>query len=136
MGNCICAFVSTQGAFPSKDSRASPGAAANHDAIYPYYAHTISLESIAKAAALNKSGALPLFGRYLHVPPVHYLINCRLKQAARLLVTTESSIAFIAQNTGFESPGYFCRKFKELFKITPGKYRNRVSQTAASSPCD
>lgn len=93
--------------------------------IHTCYAHPLSLEDIAKAAALSKSGALQLFGRYLHVSPVRYLINYRLKQAARLLVTTESSIALIAQNTGFESPGYFCRKFKELFKITPGEYRSR-----------
>lgn len=58
--------------------------------------------------------------------PIDYAIRYKLKQAARLLDTTEGSISYIAQSTGFHNIGYFCRKFKEVFKLTPSQYRNKL----------
>lgn len=55
--------------------------------------------------------------------PIDYVIHFRLKQAAHLLDTTENSISSIAQNTGFNNVGYFCRKFKDVYKLTPSQYR-------------
>lgn len=93
--------------------------------IHENYPRRISLDDIAGTVAMSKSSVLNLFHRYLHISPVRYLVQYRLKRAARLLVTTESSAASIAQDTGFENAGYFTRKFKELFQLTPGEYRKR-----------
>lgn len=97
--------------------------------IHNNYPHQISLDDIAKTVSLSKSSALHIFNHYLHISPVSYLIHYRLKCAAKLLISTESSISTIAQNTGFESTGYFCRKFKELFRQTPGDYRKNERYT-------
>ena len=91
--------------------------------IHENYAQHISLNDIAKTVTLSKSSVLNLFSKHLHISPVSYLVQYRLKCAARLLATTEDSVASIAQETGFENSGYFCRKFKELFHLTPGEYR-------------
>lgn len=72
---------------------------------------------------MSKSSTLTLFKEYLHTTPVNYLINYRLKQAANLLITTDNPVGTIAQDTGFETTAYFCRQFKKLFQLTPGKYR-------------
>ncbi|HIZ23178.1 MAG TPA: AraC family transcriptional regulator [Candidatus Blautia faecigallinarum] len=93
--------------------------------IHANYPQPVSLDDIARTVTLSKSSVLHIFHQYLHISPVNYLIRYRLKRAARLLVSTESSIFSIAQSTGFESPGYFCRKFKELYQMTPGEYRKR-----------
>ena len=61
--------------------------------------------------------------KYVHMSPIDYVIHFRLKQAAHLLDTTENSISSIAQNTGFNNVGYFCRKFKDVYKLTPSQYR-------------
>jgi AraC-like DNA-binding protein len=53
------------------------------------------------------------------------VIEFRLKQAAKLLTSTEKTVAGVAEETGFESSAYFCRKFKELYGITPKAYRNK-----------
>ena len=74
---------------------------------------------------LSKSSVLNLFRENIHTPPIDYLINYRLKNAARLLVTTENSVSSVARDTGFENIGYFCRKFKEVFHLTPGEYRSK-----------
>lgn len=66
--------------------------------------------------------------------PIDYVIHFRLKQAARLLDTTENSISSIAQNTDFNNVGYFCRKFKDVYKLTPSQYRKTRPNTKRN-PC-
>lgn len=93
--------------------------------IHKNYAHQITLQDIAHIVSLSKSSVLNIFKKNLHTSPVSYLVDYRLKQAARLLVNTENSITAIAQDTGFENMGYFCRKFKSVFQMTPGEYRKK-----------
>lgn len=91
--------------------------------IHTNYQHHVALDDIAKSVNLSKSSVFHIFHDYLHISPVSYLIHYRLKCAAKLLKTTETGISAIAQNTGFENTGYFCRKFKALFQMTPSDYR-------------
>lgn len=87
------------------------------------------MEEIAKTVTLSKNSVLNLFNKYLHTSPISYLVNYRLKHAAKLLVTTENKVSSIARDTGFENIGYFCRKFKEAFQVTPGEYRKLREHT-------
>ena len=89
------------------------------------YSEHITLADIAQTVSVSKSSALNIFNKYLHISPVSYLINYRLKRAAKLLASTDSSIYSIASNTGFENVGYFCRSFRELFGVTPSEYRKK-----------
>lgn len=89
------------------------------------YRYRITLDDIAQTVSMSKSSVLNIFKEYLHTSPVSYLINYRLRQATRLLSNTEDSIASIANETGFEDAGYFCRKFKNLFGMTPNEYRKK-----------
>lgn len=93
--------------------------------IHKNYSKHITLADIAQTVSVSKSSALNIFNKYLRVSPVSYLINYRLKRAAKLLASTDSSIYSIASNTGFENVGYFCRSFKELFGVTPSEYRKK-----------
>lgn len=91
--------------------------------IHKNYPYPISLDDIAKTVSLGKSSVLNIFHKNIHTSPIDYLIHYRLKRAAKLLSTTPSSVSEIARDTGFENIGYFCRKFKEVFQMTPGEYR-------------
>lgn len=93
--------------------------------IHKNYPYPISLDDIAETVALGKSSVLNIFQKNIHTSPINYLIHYRLKRAAKLLVTTSGSVSAIACDTGFENIGYFCRKFKEVFQMTPGEYRKR-----------
>ncbi|NBJ89486.1 AraC family transcriptional regulator [Acutalibacter sp. 1XD8-36] len=94
--------------------------------IHKNYSDHISLDDIAKTVSISKSSALNIFNKYLNTSPINYLVNYRLKRAARLLTNTDNSIFLIAQATGFENVGYFCRKFKKLFQLTPSEYRKKA----------
>jgi AraC-like DNA-binding protein len=43
--------------------------------------------------------------------------------AARLLLSSDSSILAIASEVGFDNLSYFNRSFKKQYKVTPSQYR-------------
>ncbi len=91
--------------------------------IHDHYREELTLEEIAAAASVSKSGALQTFQSGIRVSPVSYLIQYRLARAAELLCITEKPVSTIAEETGFTSAGYFCRKFKERYQMSPAEYR-------------
>ena len=93
--------------------------------IHDHYPEELTLDKIAASASISKSGALHIFQSGIRIPPVAYLIQSRLMQAADQLYTTEKSVSAIAEDTGFASAGYFCRKFKERYQMSPLEYRRR-----------
>lgn len=93
--------------------------------IHDHYQEELSLSQIAASASVSKSGALQLFQSGIQLSPVAYLIQYRLSQAAELLHTTSKPVSAIAEETGFASTGYFCRRFKERYGMTPKEYRGR-----------
>ena len=94
----------------------------NHKIVNDY--RRINLEDIARTVSISKSSVLNIFKSYLHTSPINYVLEYRLKRAAKLLSETENSVSVIAQTAGFENVGYFCRKFKALYGMTPKEYRD------------
>lgn len=93
--------------------------------IQAHYRENLRLADIAAAVHIGKSTALQIFQQGIHQSPVAYLIRYRLGQAAALLRATEKKIAAVSEETGFPSAGYFCRRFKALYGVTPQEYRSK-----------
>ena len=98
--------------------------------IHANYNRQITLKEIADSVHISESGALQLFRQGIHLSPVAYLIQYRLKRAADLLVNTNKTVANIAYETGFSDAGYFCRTFRKFFQQTAMEYRKRHLITA------
>jgi len=68
------------------------------------------------------------FSRFFHtnmgITFWQYVIEQRVRQAARLLVKTDNSISYICAEVGFTSISSFNTKFKEILKVTPKQYRS------------
>ncbi|MDO4547547.1 MAG: AraC family transcriptional regulator [Clostridia bacterium] len=95
--------------------------------IHDNYARELTLEDIASSASVGKSSALNIFQSCIHLSPVAYLIQYRLSQAARFLCSTRETVTAIAGKVGFSNPGYFCRKFRQSYRMTPSEYRIKRS---------
>lgn len=54
-----------------------------------------------------------------------YLKSCRLKTAAKRLISTQSPVIEIAKQCGFESITFFNRAFKEVYHLTPTDFRRQ-----------
>ena len=55
----------------------------------------------------------------------NYIIEERMHEAKKLLVTTDYSLQQISDKTGFSNISYFHRQFKKLSGVTPQQYRNQ-----------
>ena len=55
--------------------------------------------------------------------PVELLRKSRVEKGRHLLKTTDLSISEIAYDTGFTSPSYFAKCFKDEYAMTPGEVR-------------
>ena len=91
--------------------------------IHDRYMEELALEDIAAAASISKSSALQIFQSLIHTSPVAYLIRYRLGRAAKQLAATEKTVSAIAAETGFANAGYFCRKFRQHYHMSPKEYR-------------
>lgn len=94
------------------------------------YPQRISLEDIAASGNVCKSGCSKIFQTYLHQSPIRFLTECRLKKAAELLHSTDTSITEIAYACGFSGASYFSETFRSYLNCTPTEYRRN---TACSS---
>lgn len=54
-----------------------------------------------------------------------YLTRYRIFIARKMLLETNSTIYEIAEKTGFQDQAYFCRVFKKIYGIPPGKIRTK-----------
>ena len=52
-----------------------------------------------------------------------YIAICRVKEAEKLLLNTDLSMDQISREVGWKSTSSFINKFKELYGITPAKFR-------------
>ena len=54
-----------------------------------------------------------------------YLNRYRIYLATKMLLETNDTIYEIAENAGFQDQAYFCRVFKKIYGIPPGKIRTK-----------
>ena len=83
----------------------------------------ISLKDIAGRFHFNPSYLCRVFKRETGMTLTDYLMRLRLDKAAEMLGATVNSIAFIAEQCGYQDYFYFSRLFKRTFGMTPSQYR-------------
>jgi AraC-like DNA-binding protein/signal transduction histidine kinase len=79
---------------------------------------------IAEAVNVNEDYLTRIFHKEMGLSPWEYLNRLRISIAVDLLLHTSDSISEIAQKSGFQDQAYFCRVFKKIMSVSPGKIRN------------
>ena len=64
-----------------------------------------------------------VFKKNIGMTPSSYVMECRIKKAKELLLTTDNSIETIVFECGFSNRTAFFKKFFELVGVTPLQYR-------------
>ncbi len=83
----------------------------------------IKIEEIAHIAGFSKYHFARLFKQVMNISWYDYMINCRVKNAEKLLSDPELSIMQVAMKAGFCSLATFNRVFKVKNCCTPTEYR-------------
>ena len=66
-----------------------------------------------------------IFHKELGLSLWEYLNRYRIYLATKMLLETNDTIYEIAENSGFQDQAYFCRVFKKIYGIPPGKIRSK-----------
>ena len=87
------------------------------------YNSNITIDILAKNVNISSYYLIKIFKQIAAVTPIEYLINIRLENAALLLRNSNNSIEHNAYKVGFNNMGYFVRKFKKKYNVTPNQYK-------------
>jgi AraC-like DNA-binding protein len=83
----------------------------------------LSLNALARVAAISKYHFLRTFHRSAGMTPYQYLLGVRLRRAAVRLATSSEPVSAIAFETGFGDLSTFNGRFREVFGASPTAYR-------------
>ncbi len=87
-----------------------------------HLAERINLNDIAHAAGLSSSHLSALFKDTYGTPPMRFLNQLRMEQAAFLLRTRALRVGEAAQAVGFDEIFHFSKSFKTYFGYPPSKH--------------
>ena len=93
--------------------------------IHNHFREQIKLESLSKIVHLSNAETIRIFKRHVERTPFKYILDYRLERSIDLLIGTRSTITEVALECGFTSVSYFIQKFKEIYHMTPRKYRQQ-----------
>ena len=90
-----------------------------------YTESDVSIEKISERLGVSRVHLYRKIKEISGLTPVDYLRNFRLAKAVDLLGQRRYSIGEIAYQTGFSSPAYFSKCFREVFNMTPSEYMEK-----------
>lgn len=82
---------------------------------------------LAESVNVSEDYLTRIFRKELGLSPWDYLNRYRIYLASELLRQKAMSVNEVAYRTGFQDQAYFCRVFKKIKGVTPGKLRSRTT---------
>lgn len=102
-------------------------------AIHADPGHDWSVDELAAAAGVSRSGLSERFETVLGTSPMRYVRDWRLYLASVALATTHQSIASIAYTAGYGAEAAFSRAFSRSYGAPPAAWRQRA-QASLNGP--
>jgi AraC-like DNA-binding protein len=99
-----------------------------------HFTEALQIADIAAAVHLHPSTAGSIFRAHTGVTIGHYLAQCRVAEAQRLLISTEATTTDIAHRAGFSSTSRFYATFVEHCQLTPAAYRRSMRFPQIGTP--
>lgn len=95
----------------------------------------LSVADLADLLYMNPSAFSRFFKLSTRRTPTRYINELRIGYACRQLIETDRAILDICHRSGFESPSFFNRTFRQLRDCTPREFRRRHGD-AATEPSE
>lgn len=84
--------------------------------------NNLSVEALAEHLNLSRSNVYRKIKALTGKTIIEFIRMVRLKQAIKLMETKKYTLAEIAYQTGFTSPSYFTKSFKDEYGKPPSGY--------------
>lgn len=96
--------------------------------IQQHFSEPITITEVANALNYSPKYFGKLFVKQMGVPFQEYLNSLRLNYAYHLIQYSDRSIIDICYETGFSSPTYFSKMFKQKYGVSPNTLRKKGRQ--------
>jgi ligand-binding sensor protein/AraC-like DNA-binding protein len=90
-----------------------------------HYSDDLRLEDVAAMVYLSPYYFSKIFKKYQGIGFNAYVNQLRMQSARQMLEQSDWPIATIARNLGFSQASYFCKVFRQTYRITPQAYREQ-----------
>jgi len=90
--------------------------------LHQHYAEKITLRDVARQVNICEGEICRLFKRYMKESLFEYLLDYRVERSTAVLL--EASVTEAAERSGFSSPAYYTKVFKERMGCTPREYKH------------
>lgn len=94
-----------------------------HQLLTTHLDQRFTIEELSKQFLINTSSLKEVFKAVYGLPIATYMKEYRIRQSMKLLRETDSSIADIAVQVGYETQGKFSKAFKDVAQVLPTEYR-------------
>jgi hypothetical protein len=91
------------------------------------YYRDLSLEAVAKQFFLSPCYLSRMFKQIKECNFSDYLLNVRIEEAKKLLLTSEWPVFKVGESVGYTNPQYFSQVFKRIVGFTPTNFRRQMS---------
>ncbi len=95
---------------------------------------SLSLKSLAAMCYISPSYLSNVFRQETGQTLTDYISTQRMNRAARLLLTTNETVASVAEEVGILDVNYFTKLFKNATGLTPTRYRREKRDALATPP--
>ncbi|MEM6831253.1 MAG: alpha/beta fold hydrolase [Bacteroidota bacterium] len=114
-----------------EDSLKAPSVPTDHpfieqltDYINQHMSESISVDDLCKALGVSGRQLQRKLKTLTNQSPCYFIRSIKLNHAKELMLSTPLNVSEISYKTGFSSPSYFSRKFKEAFGVSPSAFIN------------
>lgn len=91
-----------------------------------HFKESLTLDSLAKEAHINKYYLSHAFKQEYGISPINYMNHRRIEESKYLLAETDLSLSQISQLLGFSSLSYFSQVFRKTQETSPLEYRQSI----------
>ena len=91
-----------------------------------------TVERLAREVAMSRSAFAARFSELVGLPPLQYITQWRMTEAARRLREGEDSVAAVAEQVGYANAAAFMKAFTRVHGVGPGRYRRSTRRGPAA----
>ena len=93
--------------------------------IAEHYNESAPVAAMVQLSGLAERSFKRRFQHATGLSPLEYVHTLRLEEAKQMLETSDTTVEAIANDVGYEDPGFFSRLFRRRVMLTPAQYRRR-----------
>ena len=100
-----------------------------HQLLTEHLDQRFTIDELSKRYLINTSTLKEVFKAVYGLPIASYMKEYRIRQAMKLLRDTDTTIADIAAQVGYETQGKFSKAFKDVVQVLPTQYRKECEKS-------